>query len=108
MSHNVRYSDDARPAGQADVRGTLAAKFDAASARKFADLPAAAQNAFAGLGQAYGVDLDTALPGFWSAATAGRWPDAVQALLRTRDEHIVARTRAADLLQGAIVQGALS
>ena len=108
VSHNVRYTDNAQPAAQADVRGALAAKFDAASARKFADLPAAAQNAFAGLGQAYGADLDTALPGFWSAAAAGRWPGAVQALLRTRDQHIVARTRAADLLQGAIVQGALS
>jgi hypothetical protein len=108
VSYNERDADDAKPAGQADVRSALAARFDAASARKFADLPVAAQNALIGLRQDYGAGLDTALPGFWSAATEGRWSAAVQALLRTHDQHIIARTRAADLLQGAIVQGKLS
>jgi hypothetical protein len=108
VSYNVRDAYSAKPAAQADVREALAAKFDAASARNFADLPVGAQNALVGLGQTYGVNLDTALPGFWSAAAEGRWPVAVQALLKTRDQHIVPRTRAADLLQGAIVQGTLS
>jgi hypothetical protein len=104
----VREADDPTSVDRADLQAALAAKFDAASKRKFAELPAVVQNALIDLSEAYGADLDTALPAFWSAATGERWPAAVQALLRTRDPHTIARTRAADQLQGAIVRGATS
>jgi hypothetical protein len=108
FSYGVRKADDTTPVNRADVEGALVAKFDAASKRKFADLPDAVRNALIDLAEAYGADLDAALPSFWSAATQARWPAAVQALLKTRDQRIIVRTRAADRVQGAIVRGALS
>ena len=107
VSQDMRDVDGREPVAEVDMAAAIAAKFDAASTRKFAQLPNAARAALAGLAQAYGAGLDTTLPEFWSAATAGRWQAAVQALLRVRDGRGIARTRAADLLQGAINSGAL-
>ena len=58
----------------------VAAKYDAASPFRFADLPGEAQTVIADIAIQFGPNLDRATPRFWRFVTTGAWEKALDEL----------------------------
>lgn len=76
----------------------LTLKYDAASKKKFADIPAEAQTVITSVSFQYGTGLSARAPKFWKAVTTQDWPEAIKILNAFGDVYPTRRKKEAALL----------
>lgn len=77
----------------------LKMKYDAASKKKFVDIPKQAQTVIVSVSFQYGVGLNMRAPKFWKAVTAQDWKEAVKILKAFGDAYPTRRKKEAALME---------
>jgi GH24 family phage-related lysozyme (muramidase) len=86
----------------------VGARYNAASALNFFDLPMNTQTAVVDLAYQYGLNLAAATPNFWNQVTHGEWAAAYNNLRDFGDAYLSRRHDEASLIQADIQSGALT